>query len=261
MQFTGKTCVVTGGANGIGRRIVERFAAAGASVAFIDKDGPSGNALAEKLGGRVYFMEGDIADEHVLPVFAEAVAGRFGLVHSLVNNACEGRKGILSGCGYDDFLAVLRLGVAAPYMLASLFFNRFAPGAAIVNIASTRAFMSQADTESYAAAKGGIVALTHALSLSLAGKVRVNAVSPGWIDTAAFQGSPRNGEAPGEPDRRQHPVGRIGVPDDIAAMVLFLCGDEAGFITGQNVIVDGGMTRQMIYHGDDGWTYAPPRNT
>ena len=121
-----------------------------------------------------------------------------------------------------------------------------AEGAAIVNISSSRDRMSQPQTESYTAAKGGIAALTHALAVSLAGKVRVNSISPGWIDTAytVYEG----------PDAVQQPVGRVGNPLDIANMVLYLCSDKAGFITGENICIDGGMTRQMIYHGDNGWT-------
>ena len=121
-----------------------------------------------------------------------------------------------------------------------------AEGAAIVNISSSRDRMSQPQTESYTAAKGGIAALTHALAVSLAGKVRVNSISPGWIDTAytVYEG----------PDAVQQPIGRVGNPLDIANMVLYLCSDKAGFITGENICIDGGMTRQMIYHGDNGWT-------
>jgi NAD(P)-dependent dehydrogenase (short-subunit alcohol dehydrogenase family) len=151
---------------------------------------------------------------------------------------------------------VLRIGVTAPYMLAKLFRDSFAPGASIINIASTRAFMSQADTESYSAAKGGISALTHALSASLSGRVRVNAISPGWIDTGAFQAIPAMPKH-SEEDERQHPAGRVGKPEDIAALALFLASADAGFITGQNFIVDGGMTAQMVYHANHGWSFTP----
>ncbi len=252
----GKTCVITGGANGIGCCLVESFAARGAAVAFIDTDGESGDRLAERLGCDVLFMRGDIAEEAALTEFSRLVIRRFGSVHCLINNACLSRKGVLSGCGFDDFSYVLRVGVAAPYMLAKLFREHFAPGASVINIASTRAFMSQADTESYSAAKGGISALTHALAASLAGRVRVNAISPGWIDTGAFQSVPAASKH-SEADERQHPVGRVGKPEDIAALALFLASDDAGFITGQNFVVDGGMTRQMIYHADHGWSFAP----
>ena len=252
----GKTCVITGGANGIGRCLVETFTAHGARVAFIDKDKDSGHKLAESLGDTAQFMPGDIAEESALINFSRHVIQQFGSVHCLINNACLSRKGILSDCGFEDFSYVLRVGVTAPYMLAKLFRKNFAPGASIINIASTRAFLSQADTESYSTAKGGISALTHALAASLSGKVRVNAISPGWIDTGAFQSifsTPDHSEA----DRRQHPAGRIGKPEDIAALALFLASNDAGFITGQNFIVDGGMTTQMVYHADHGWLFQP----
>ena len=154
-------------------------------------------------------------------------------------------KGIDS-CSYEEFQNALAVGVTAPFYLTKLFADHFAPGAAIVNISSSRDRMSQPQTESYTAAKGGIAALTHALAVSLAGKVRVNSISPGWIDTAdtVYEG----------PDAIQQPVGRVGNRMDIANMVLYLCSDKAGFITGENICIDGGMTKQMIYHGDHGWS-------
>ena len=152
----------------------------------------------------------------------------------------------LNDCSYDEFNAALRVGVTAPFYLTKLFLPYFAPGASIVNISSSRDRMSQPQTESYTAAKGGIAALTHALAVSLSGRVRVNSISPGWIDTsfALYAG----------PDAAQHPAGRVGNPMDIAHMVLFLCSDKAGFITGENICIDGGMTKQMIYHNDCGWS-------
>ncbi|MDL2284848.1 SDR family oxidoreductase [Oxalobacter sp. OttesenSCG-928-P03] len=257
MNFTGKTCVITGGANGIGRCIVEKFAAAGANVAFIDVDSAGGRKLAKKIGSGAFFMNGDIARERTLTKFATRVIDRFGSVDYLVNNAMVSKRGIFSGCSYDDFLYVQRLGVVAPYMLASLFLDAFGKDAAIVNISSARAYMSQPDTESYSAAKGGINALTHALAASLAGQVRVNAISPGWIDTAAFSGDNAQPSQHSKADSKQHPAGRVGTPEDIAALTLFLCSPQAGFITGQDFIVDGGMTRQMIYHDDHGWSFDP----
>nr|MCR4758816.1 SDR family oxidoreductase [Oscillospiraceae bacterium] len=130
-----------------------------------------------------------------------------------------------------------------------LFAPHFNSGGSIINISSSRDRMSQPQTESYTAAKGGIAALTHALAVSLAGKVRVNSISPGWIDTSykIYSGA----------DAKQQPAGRVGNPLDIANMVLYLCSDKAGFITGENICIDGGMTRQMIYHGDNGWSYMP----
>ena len=232
-MFKNKVAVVTGGANGIGKAICEEFQKAGANVCVIDKS------------DTLYFV-GDIADEGVLRDFAAKVLKDYGHVDYIINNACFSRGGI-ENCSYEDFNYVLRTGVTAPFMLAKLFMNNFRKGAAIVNISSSRDRMSQPNTESYTAAKGGISALTHALAVSLAGKVRVNSISPGWIDTSGteFQGA----------DNEQHLVGRVGTPIDIANMVLFLCSEKAGFITGENIAIDGGMTKLMIYHNDFGWTY------
>lgn len=173
------------------------------------------------------------------------VVSDYGHVDYLINNAAPMSRGI-EQASYEDFEYALKVGVTAPFYLAKLFLPYFAPGAAIVNISSSRDRMSQPQTESYTAAKGGISALTHALAVSLSGKVRVNAISPGWIDTAyrVYEGA----------DAAQQPVGRVGNPLDIANMALYLCSEKAGFITGENICIDGGMTRQMIYHGDCGWT-------
>ncbi len=231
MDFNNKIVVVTGGAQGIGRCIVEEFRKAGATVCVIDKQ-PGDHFV------------GDLADKNVLERFAKEVISKHGRVDYLVNNALPLMKGIAE-CSYEEFQYALSVGVTAPFYLAKLFAPHFAEGAAIVNISSSRDRMSQPQTESYTAAKGGIAALTHALAVSLAGKVRVNSISPGWIDTqyTVYEG----------PDAVQQPAGRVGNPLDIANMVLYLCSDKAGFITGENICIDGGMTRQMIYHGDNGW--------
>lgn len=231
-MFQNKVAVVTGGAKGIGRAIVQAFEKEGAAVCIIDLL-PNG-----------YYV-GDLADQAVLEDFAQKVLRDYGHVDYLVNNALPLMKG-LDTCSYGEFDYALRVGVAAPFYLTKLFAPHFAPGGAIVNISSSRDRMSQPQTESYTAAKGGIAALTHALAVSLAGRVRVNSISPGWIDTAytVYEG----------PDAVQQPAGRVGNPMDIAHMVLYLCSDKAGFITGENICIDGGMTRQMIYHNDFGWT-------
>ena len=257
MEYAGKVCVVTGGANGIGRCIAETFLNHGAQVAVMDTDDVSGGMLMRKYSGRLLFERGDVAVQDNLERFERSVLQTFGEVDYLINNACFSHRGLLSNCGYEDFDTVLRAGVLAPYYLTSLFREHFAFGAAVVNIASTRAFMSQPDTESYTAAKGGIVALTHAMAVSLSGKVRVNAISPGWIDTGAYQHEESYEPQYSKADTEQHPSGRVGTPEDIANMVLYLCSDEAGFINGENITVDGGMTKQMVYHGDFGWTYRP----
>jgi NAD(P)-dependent dehydrogenase (short-subunit alcohol dehydrogenase family) len=231
-DFKGKVAVVTGGARGIGRVICQRMREAGATVAVID------------ILDNEYFT-GDLADKETLEKFAGKVISDYGKVDYLINNAAPKSVGITRG-SYEDFEYALKVGVSAPFYLSKLFMPYFSHGSAIINISSSRDRMSQPETESYSAAKGGISALTHALSVSLGGKVRVNSISPGWIDTSykVYEGA----------DATQQPVGRVGNPDDIASMVMYLCSDMAGFITGENICIDGGMTRQMIYHGDYGWT-------
>ena len=259
MDFKDKVCVVTGGALGIGRCLTQEFAREGAKVAFIDLDAEAGQENLEiirRAGGQALFFQGDVAEEAALQEFAQQVINAYGSVDYLINNACLTREGILSQCSYEDFNYVLRVGVSAPYFLSLLFLPYFNKGASIVNIASTRAFMSMPNTESYTAAKGGISALTHALAASLAGKVRVNAISPGWIDTGAYHDADYAADH-SPADLLQHPAQRIGHPMDIARAAMFLCSDENSFINGQNLSVDGGMTKLMIYHGDHGWTFTP----
>ena len=232
-DFKGKSVVVTGGARGIGKCIRENFEEAGANVCVID------------LLENDYFV-GDIAKKETLEAFAEKVIADYGKVDFLVNNAAPLMRGVENG-SYEDFEYAIKVGVTAPFYLSKLFMPYFTENASIVNISSSRDRMSQPNTESYTAAKGGISALTHALAVSLAGRVRVNSVSPGWIDNnyTVYEGA----------DARQQPAGRVGNPKDIANAVMYLCSDMAGFITGENICIDGGMTKQMIYHGDHGWIY------
>lgn len=232
-QFDGKVAVITGGAHGIGKAIAEAFRREGATTHIIDI----------QKGG---WFVGDVSSKDDLERFAGAVIEQSGHVDFLINNALPLMKGI-DECSWEDFSRALAVGVTAPFYLTKLLRPHFAPNAAIINISSSRDRMSQSQTESYTAAKGGIAALTHALAISLAGKVRVNSISPGWIDTT--------GSEIGGPDALQQPAGRVGRPEDIAEMALFLCSEKAGFITGENICIDGGMTKLMIYHGEHGWDY------
>lgn len=233
MEPTHKVAVITGGAQGIGKAIVDAFRSQGVVVYVIDKQPGD-------------WFVGDVSDKSTLEEFASFVVSKSGHVDYLVNNALPVMRGI-DECSYEEFQYALAVGVTAPFYLTKLLMPYFATGASVVNISSSRDRMSQPQTESYTAAKGGISALTHAMAVSLAGKARVNSISPGWIDTT--------GSAIVGPDATQQLVGRVGKPEDIASMVMYLCSDKAGFITGENICIDGGMTRQMIYHGEHGWTF------
>lgn len=233
-MFQDKVVVITGGAGGIGKCIADEFRKNGAQVCVIDT-APGDHFV------------GDIGNQDTLDTFARQVVRQFGRVDVLVNNAPPAFLG-LDRCTYQQFQQALAVGVTAPFYLTKLFTPYFSDGASIINISSSRDRMSQPQSESYTAAKGGIAALTHALAVSLAGRVRVNSISPGWIDTAytVYAG----------PDAYQQPAGRVGNPMDIANMVLFLASAKAGFITGENICIDGGQTRLMIYHGDHGWSLS-----
>ena len=232
--FENKVAVITGGAHGIGRAITDAFLREGSVVHIIDTQPGD-------------WFVGDVSDPSVLERFAASIIKQSGHVDFLINNAKPPMHGIDS-CTWEEFSHALAVGVTAPFYLTKLLMPYFALGASVINISSSRDRMSQPQTESYTAAKGGISALIHAMAVSLAGKARVNSISPGWIDTT---GSDITG-----PDAVQQPVGRVGKPEDIAEMVLFLCSEKAGFITGENICIDGGMTRLMIYHGEHGWEFS-----
>ena len=235
MKFQDKVVVVTGGAKGIGKCIDEMFQKEGAHVCVIDVEEND-------------YFQGDLANQHTLEQFHQKVIQDYGHIDYMIHNAKPLFKGV-DECSYDEFQYAMSVGVTAPFYLTQLFKDDFKEGGCIVNISSSRDRMSQPQSESYSEAKGGIRALTHSLAISLAGKVRVNSISPGWIQTESdptiYQGS----------DMTQHPVKRIGKVEDIGHMVLFLCSDEASFITGENICIDGGMTKLMIYHGEHGWQY------
>ncbi len=230
-MFKDKVVVITGGAKGIGKCIAREFEKQGALTEIIDI-----------VQGDHY--QGDISDKKTLEGFVRYVIDRHGHIDHLINNALPIMKGI-DECSYEEFEYALKVGVSAPFYLSKLFLPYFNEGSSIINISSSRDRMSQPQSESYTAAKGGIAALTHAMAISLGPKIRVNSISPGWIDTdhKIYEG----------PDALQQPAGRVGDPLDIANAVLFLCSDKASFITGENLCIDGGMSRLMIYHNDNGW--------
>lgn len=226
-----RVAVITGGAGGIGKVIADTFRARGVKVAVIDQ--AEGD----------HFV-GDIGSREILETFAAWVLEQYGHVDYLIHNAPPLMKG-LDTCSYEEFQYAMAVGVTAPFYLSKLFADHFGEHGVILNISSSRDRMSQPQTESYSAAKGGIAALTHALSASLSGRIRVNSISPGWIDT--------EGREYAGADALQHQAGRVGRPEDVAELAWFLCSEQAGFIHGENICIDGGMTKQMIYHGDCGW--------
>lgn len=254
-MFKDRVCVITGAANGIGKAIAEALNKEGVNIAFIDTDRESGEKLLSKMNGedtKHFFYHGNVGMEEDLKNFTVEIIRRFGKVDYIINNACYSNKGLLSNCSFEEFNEVLRVGVTAPYFLTMLLKDHLGSDASIINISSTRASMSQQDTESYSAAKGGISALTHAMAMSLSGKARVNSISPGWIDTT-------NAKDFSKADQLQHPSQRVGVPEDIARVVIFLCDSKSGFINAENITVDGGISKKMIYHGDENWSYSPDK--
>ncbi|CCQ97661.1 Uncharacterized oxidoreductase TM_0019 [[Clostridium] ultunense Esp] len=246
MSFAEKVVIVTGAAKGIGRQVAYAYGEEAAYVALVDKDGEGIETLASEMkrkGQVAYPIQADLGDPDQISLVVEKTVERFGRINILINNAGIGIWKSPYELTVQEWDEVLNVNLRAPFLMAREAAKRMrgGGGGAIVNIASTRAFMSEPNTESYSASKGGIVALTHALAISFApDRIRVNAISPGWIETGNYQ-SLR------EMDHRQHPAGRVGKPTDIAKACLFLTDEENDFITGQNFIIDGGMTKKMIY--------------
>ncbi|WP_414053732.1 SDR family NAD(P)-dependent oxidoreductase [Macrococcus equi] len=233
MDFKNKVVIITGAAQGIGKHMAETFRNHNAKVYDIDIQPGC-------------FVQGDISDTAVIDKFVKEIINENHSIDFIINNALPIMKGIHT-CSIEEFNYALQVGVSAPFYLIQQLIPYLNNNASIVNISSTRAHMSQPETESYAAAKGGISALTHALAISLRDKARVNAILPGWIDTSGTEFTGANS--------KQHPAGRVGVPGDITQMVLYLCSEHASFITGQEIVIDGGMSKQMIYHNDQGWLF------
>jgi len=253
MTTNSHSVLVTGGAQGIGKCIARTFLASGSQVIIADADEEAGHETQLEFAslGKIQFIPTDVAQENSVQALFGAITRECGRLDALVNNAgifVSGHQ-TLSESSLAEWNAILGVNLtgaflcskyAAPWLTAS--------GGAIINIASTRALMSEAGTFAYSASKGGLVALTHSLAVSLGPKVRVNCISPGWIEASAWKKkSPAQELKLSETDHNQHPAGRVGKPEDVAALVKFLAAPENNFITGANFVVDGGMTRKMIY--------------
>ncbi|MGB9858283.1 MAG: glucose 1-dehydrogenase [Dictyoglomaceae bacterium] len=246
-----KVAIVTGGGQGIGKAITKKFLENNISVVVAEIDESAGKEVEEEYSslGKIKFIKTDISKEEDVKNMVEEVIKIFGKINYLINNAGIGINKHISELSLEEWNRVIGVNLTGAFLCAKYAYPYLKKEkGVIINIASTRAFMSEPNTEAYSASKGGIYALTHALAISLGPDIRVNCVSPGWIEVSEWKKkSLRKPAKLTELDHKQHPAGRVGRPEDIASLVLYLVSDEAGFITGANFIVDGGMTRKMIY--------------
>lgn len=246
MKFTGKVVIVTGAGRGIGRAVASSFAVEGARVVIAEKDPATGQDVMREIsagGGETIFIRTDISIPEQVSLMVGKTVEKFGRIDILVNDAGFGIWKSPLDLSVEEWDDVINTNLRGAFLCAreAARFMKDHGGGSIINIASTRAFMSEAGSEAYAASKGGVVALTHALAASLAQyRIRVNCISPGWIETGDYS-------ALREADHLQHFSGRVGRPEDIARACLFLSGEGNDFISGENIIIDGGMTRKMIY--------------
>jgi len=246
-----KVAIITGGSQGIGKAIARRFLNEEVAVVIADNDAEAGKETVAEYAelGELRFIETDVADEPQIKRLVRETLKAFGGLDVLVNNAAIARGTPVTELSLADWNHVLAVNLTAPFLCA----KHMAPylkqhHGAIINIASTRAFMSEPGTEAYSASKGGLVALTHALASSLGPEIRVNCISPGWIETESWRKKSARRVPPlSEADHAQHLIGRVGRPEDVASLTSFLAFGESGFITGANFVVDGGMTRKMTY--------------
>ena len=253
MNFEKKIVIVTGAGEGIGRAAAEKYGESGAYVVVADINREAGEETRDfiiKKKGKAVFIKTDVAKEEDCRRLAEETVKEYGKIDILINNAgiADAKKAGIFGEGMEEFDRVINVNLRGTFMCSKYCVPFMKPGSSIVNISSTRAFMSEPETEAYSASKGGIAALTHSMAVSLSEKnIRVNSISPGWIDVSGWKKGSGKEEVLTEADHKQHPAGRVGKPEDIAAACFYLTGEEAGFVTGTNLNVDGGMTVKMIY--------------
>ncbi|MFN7119734.1 MAG: SDR family oxidoreductase [Saprospiraceae bacterium] len=244
-----KVVIVTGGAQGIGKVTAEILRENGWRVIVLEEDAEAMIEVQQEWQDTIELMRCDIANEGQVKSAIESIMQKYNKIDALINNAAVANNKSIEILTLDEWNRVINVNLTGAFLVAKYCTPhlRQAKGG-IINIASTRAYMSEPNTEAYSASKGGILALTHALAISLGPDVRVNSISPGWIDVSGVKKvSERKPVELSEADHAQHPVGRVGKAEDIAALILFLLSAKAGFITGQDFVVDGGMTRKMIY--------------
>ncbi|HEY9650473.1 MAG TPA: SDR family oxidoreductase [Coleofasciculaceae cyanobacterium] len=253
MTLAGKVAIVTGGGQGIGKAIAQRFLAEGLKVVIAEIDSEAGQETARELSelGDIRFIQTDVSDETSVSNLVREIDMEWGAIDVLVNNAgiAHPENPPIAEMSLNQWNQIISTNLTGIFLCTKHCVSHLQQNqGAIINIASTRALMSEPNTEAYSASKGGIVALTHALSISLGPNIRVNCISPGWIEVSEWQKiSKRQSAQLTEMDHQQHPVGRVGQPEDVASFALYLASPEAAFITGQNFVIDGGMTKKMIY--------------
>ena len=245
-----KNIIVTGGAQGIGKIISKQLLAKGFSVSVFDIDKEAISEFRLEINSeQIEFFQTDVSDEKSVEKSIQLSFERFGNISGLINNAAIQTDKPVIELSLEEWNRVIGTNLTGAFLCAkhSSSFLKKSKGK-IINICSTRAFQSEPNTEAYSASKGGILALTHSLAVSLGPEIKVNCISPGWIDVSGIKKKSKASQIElSEADNLQHPAGRVGKPEDIANMVLFLLNPENDFITGQNFVIDGGMTRKMIY--------------
>lgn len=243
-----KVAIITGGAQGIGRGITQFFHKKGIQTVVFDNDPEAGKEIEEILSGTM-FINGDVSNERDVKNTIQSVIEKYKQINYIINNVGIGIFKSIEELTIDEWNKVLGVNLTSIFLMAKYSQKwLLQTKGSIINIASTRAFMSEPNTESYSATKGGVVSLTHALAISLGPEIKVNCISPGWIEVSDFQ-KKTNAKQPlhTDEDKKQHPVGRVGRPDDISNFIYNLISEDDSFITGQNFIIDGGMTKKMIY--------------